>query len=88
MGVDRTKLTFALLPILLVISLVISAVDAHFISSNVTHSNNQYWCPTLELLTAKPVPKPSDPQANQSRETLYHYYSAFIDLEAKFGCNS
>ena len=48
----------------------------------------QHGCAALGLLTAKPVPKPSDPAANPSRETTYEFYEAILFWERADGCAS
>ena len=50
------------------------------------NSNNARWCATLELLTAQPVAKPSDPGANPSRESSYKLYLDFVELRHDFRC--
>lgn len=45
------------------------------------------WCAALELLTNHPVPKPSDPKANPSREVAYQGYLDFLLLRHQFGCD-
>lgn len=50
------------------------------------HQSQRQWCDTLSLLTAHPVPKPSDPKANPSRETAYVYYRDFVTLKDRLGC--
>jgi hypothetical protein len=51
----------------------------------VRHSQQQ-WCSALDLLTARPIPSPSDPKANPSRENAYLYYKTFVDIHHRFGC--
>jgi hypothetical protein len=55
--------------------------NAHEVSSN-----NHQWCSTLNLITSKPVPEPSDPSANPSREEAFTLYTDFAVLRGRFGC--
>lgn len=48
--------------------------------------SQQNWCSTLTLLTAKPVPKPTDPAANPSRQGAYLFYRNLMTLASRFGC--
>ena len=52
-----------------------------------TNSQVQHECNALELLTATPVPKPSNPAANPSRETTYKFYVALLYWEKSDGCH-
>jgi hypothetical protein len=46
----------------------------------------QHECQALELLTATPVPQPTDPATNPSRETTYKFYMALVYWEKADGC--
>jgi hypothetical protein len=61
------------------------AIEYIMITSTIRHSNAQ-WCDTLALITSRPVPKPTDPAANPSRQESYLLYSDFVTLQNKFGC--
>jgi hypothetical protein len=43
-------------------------------------------CAALNLLTARPVPKPADPAANPSRQTNYEFYTALKFWATSDGC--
>jgi hypothetical protein len=47
---------------------------------------DRQWCSTLTLLTARPVPRPSDASANPSREDAYVFYRNLVTLRDRFGC--
>ena len=49
-------------------------------------SSQRKWCTTLDLLTSQPVPKPSDPAGNQSREQNYQFYVDLVRLRDGFEC--
>lgn len=55
------------------------------IRAAVAYSDSQ-WCETLDLLTAHPVPYPSDPAANPSRVQSYDFYESFLHVRVKFKC--
>lgn len=46
----------------------------------------QTWCQTLDLLTAHPVAKPTNPAANPSRVTAYRLYNDFVTQRERIGC--
>jgi hypothetical protein len=70
---------------LFVVVLVMFGLDLLFTARQVQDSNHQ-WCSTLTLLTSRPVPRPSDPSANPSREQTYVLYSDFVTLRHRLGC--
>jgi hypothetical protein len=51
-----------------------------------TNTVVQHECQALELLTRTPVPKPSDPAANPSREVSYKTYEALVFWKHSDGC--
>lgn len=78
----KAGLTVALMVLLLVTGL---ATEWFMITNTIAHSNAQ-WCDTLNLLTSKPVPKPSDPAKNPSRQGQYLFYTNLVHLKDRFGC--
>ena len=78
----KLALSFAFMIFLLVAGL---GIEYWMITSAIHHSNAQ-WCDTLNLLTANPDPKPSDPRANPSREGQYLFYANLVNLKSRFGC--
>lgn len=50
-------------------------------------ASDHRWCATMSLLTGDPVPKPSDPTANPSRESSYLLYVDFTQLKRDFNCD-
>lgn len=51
-----------------------------------TDQQVQHECKALALLTHTPVPKPTDPSANPSRETTYEFYVALVYWEHQDHC--
>ena len=43
-------------------------------------------CTLISPAVAVPVPKPSDPAANPSRETTYEWYERYLTVSTSFGC--
>lgn len=70
---------------LLLLTLVVGGANLAA-TYEVVHASNQKWCATLDLLTARPVPRPADPAANPSREQTYVLYADFTDLRHHLGC--
>jgi hypothetical protein len=62
------------------------AGTALFVASHEIGVSARKWCATLDLLTARPVPRPADPAANPSRENAYVFYADISDLRRQFGC--
>jgi hypothetical protein len=48
--------------------------------------SNQVLCPLIDLVTASPVQRPTDPKANPSRMTSYRFYVAFVYASRKYHC--
>jgi len=44
------------------------------------------FCGIIDAYVATPVPRPSDPAANPSREQAYQWYVRFVTLHRKLGC--
>ena len=70
---------------LLVLTLALSGANL-FWTSYVVSRQAHDWCSTLDLLTARPVPRPASPEANPSREQSYILYADFLDLRHRLGC--
>jgi hypothetical protein len=51
-----------------------------------TNAEAQHACTALNLLTLKPVPRPSDPGANPSREISYEFYVALLSWDRADHC--
>jgi hypothetical protein len=73
-----------------VIMIIASAVICVLLTAGFTvyqvQLSNHRWCTTLSLLTAHPVPSPTDPAANPSRLDDYRLYRDFVDLKGQLGC--
>lgn len=59
--------------------------DYLLVERAIQHSQQQ-WCDTITLLTATPVPSPSDPAKNPSRVVEYRLYENFVTLKTRFKC--
>jgi hypothetical protein len=62
------------------------AASAKNSATHAVQANNKTWCAAMVLLTSHPVPKPSDPAANPSREQAYQLYTTFRTLRRQLGC--
>lgn len=71
--------------VLIALPLLLTAANLLYTASEIA-GNNRQWCDTLTLLTSKPVPRPTDPQANPSRMQTYTLYADFVTLRRHFGC--
>lgn len=59
---------------------------AFWLASREVSTSEHKWCSTLDLLTSHRVPKPTEPQANPSREQAWIFYSDFVSLRQQLGC--
>jgi hypothetical protein len=57
-----------------------------YLSVRALDNSNHDWCAALVLLTANPVPRPANPNANPSRERSYMFYVTLKTLERQFRC--
>lgn len=57
-----------------------------FVAQHVVMASQQQWCTVLELLTAKPVAQPVDPQKDKARQAQYIFYLKLKTLESGFHC--
>jgi hypothetical protein len=48
--------------------------------------SDRKFCQVITGVTAVPVPRPSDPSANPSREQAYEWYERFAVLGRSLGC--
>lgn len=78
----RLAITLALYCLLFIAAVIVVFV---LVRLQVDHSQAK-WCDTLNLLTSRPVPKPTNPSANPSREMSYQLYEDFLTLKHRFGC--
>ena len=72
--------------ILIAFSLVLTIVLGVAYTTYSLQTSNHNWCSTLTLLTKQPVPKPTNPAQNPSREQAYIFYTDFVALKGKLGC--
>lgn len=83
---EPVKRTFALALAVLAAAFLL-AVGASLVTSlQVERQSNKQWCDTLGLLTSHPVPRPTDPGANPSREQNWLFYQDLRQLSRSFGC--
>lgn len=52
-----------------------------------TQSYARHSCQALDVLTARPVPRPADPRANPSREQVYRLYQGLEVWARADGCH-
>lgn len=50
------------------------------------HSYSSHACQALDILTQHPVPQPSNPKANPSREVDWQFYQALVYWHNADGC--
>lgn len=82
----RAVLTLFLIAAILAVIAVLGLSSLRGEIRGAVQQNNHRWCATLQLLTAKPVPRPGDPSANPSRENTYVFYVNLLQLRSEFGC--
>jgi hypothetical protein len=71
---------------LIVLWLLAAVGGSYWLGLQAIGQSQHNWCGALTLLTKQPVPRPSDPAANPSRENTYLFYVHLKQLERKFGC--
>lgn len=74
--------------VVLVLTIWVIPAIHHSATQNAAYTNSvvQHECKALELLTAKPVTYPANPQANPSRVATYDFYEALLYWEHQDGC--
>lgn len=69
------------------IVLLISAVTGDFfIAQHEARQEVRQLCSVINLVAENPVPEPSNPGANPSRNDLYKFYVAFKTIQHAYGC--
>lgn len=71
----------------LIVCIVIAIAVPIGYSTWITVTYARHSCQALEVLTQKPVPKPTDPSANPSREQGYELYLGLKYWEREDGCS-
>lgn len=71
--------------VLFVVDLMLAGAGLLWVAHEVNASQHR-WCATLTLLTARPVPRPTNPEANPSRENAWIFYRNLTELRQRFGC--
>lgn len=69
-----------------VVMSVVLSVSAVLICLYEIGQNNHKFCQIIHTATAIPAPKPTDPDANPSREKNYEGYVVFVHLGYSLGC--
>lgn len=77
---------YAIASVVIALMLVGSIFLNYTLAEKAVNASQHNWCDALELLTSKPVPQPSNPRANQSRETAFVFYENLKTLEIRFHC--
>lgn len=70
---------------LVALSMVFSFV-AVMVSLQAVNNNNHKWCQIVDTITAIPVPKPTNPKVDPSRERAFEFYEEFVNLQRSLGC--
>jgi hypothetical protein len=78
----RLALASALVAVLIMAGFALDYGLALHAISGESHS----FCAVTRLITAHPVPRPADPQANPSRLYAWELYSDFVTLQHRLGC--
>lgn len=55
-------------------------------TAHMVNAEGHKFCDIVHTATAHAVPKPSNPEANPSREQSYVFYSEFVTLGGRLGC--
>jgi hypothetical protein len=71
--------------ILVIISVVLS-ISSFLLSVQVAKTNEKKFCDIINSVVAVPVPRPSDPQKDPSRERAYIFDVKFKSLDESLGC--
>jgi phosphatidylserine/phosphatidylglycerophosphate/cardiolipin synthase-like enzyme len=74
--------------IILAVLLAAGWLVVYWLAVGAVNTSDHRWCTTLELLTSKPVAKPTHPASDLSRERAYVFYLHLKELERDFGCLS
>jgi hypothetical protein len=72
--------------IVLAVFMVVLTLAAGGFSIVQTHILEHKFCQLLDVSIQNPVPQPSDPKANPSREHDYEEYSTVVSLDHSLGC--
>ena len=72
--------------IFLVALSALMAFSAVMVSLNAISDSNHKWCQIVDTITATPIPKPANPDANPSRERSWEFYIQFVELKRSLGC--
>ena len=64
----------------------LTAFIATMVSLKAINDSQHKWCQVVNTITAIPIPKPEHPEADQSRERAYEFYTEFVDLKRSLGC--
>jgi hypothetical protein len=72
--------------IILVLISVVLSMGAYFLAVQAINNTQHKFCDIVNAVTADPIPKPSDPISNPSRERSYEFYLKFQVLDSRLGC--
>lgn len=82
----RAAIAAGALAVLIASAVVGDYLVANWRASQAVQHSQHILCQVIQLVTAHPVPKPSDPAANPSREQSYRFYSAFTTVGHQYHC--
>ena len=74
--------------VILVLMCFVLATGSFILSVRQIRSSDHKFCTLMDALSETPVPKPSNPKANPSRERSYEYYVIISELDRSLGCKS
>lgn len=76
-----------LLSVLVVIAgLGLSIAGSYALALHALDQSEHSLCPAFDLLTRHPVPAPTDPAGNPSREQGYQLYQDFVQAKRGYHC--
>jgi hypothetical protein len=80
--VRNERYSFVMLVVISIILSVLSFLGGLYEQGQ----NNHRFCQVIHSATTEPIPKPTDPKKNPSREQNYEAYIQFVQLGKSLGC--
>jgi hypothetical protein len=72
--------------ILIVIGVAVAVGGSYLLGLHALTQSQHALCPIVRLVTAKPIPRPTDPAKNPSRVANYEFYEDFAQVRQQYGC--
>jgi hypothetical protein len=76
----------ALVAVLVILLFGSAVIGDFFIARYAAAQEARQLCEVINLTTAHPIAKPTDPSQNPSRVVNYNYYIAFLKVKHQYGC--